>query len=120
MSVSSSWSRRFSSISLPRVSTDEREELILSRVLPSRSLKNSVVLVKIPIITASQVKSPGERVSQIQVRISSGFGAFAGMTGRRSGNEKEAFEGSPSGCEEICIFLLFARSNFFCFDKGDD
>ena len=49
ISVSSSWFSRGWSIFLPMLSTEESEELILSRVFPSRSLKKPAVLVKIPI-----------------------------------------------------------------------
>ncbi|MBA7715401.1 hypothetical protein ES703_124444 [subsurface metagenome] len=65
ISVSSSSSSKASSISLPRLSTAESEELILSRVLPSRSLKNSAVLVKMPITATSRI----ERFSQSEFRI---------------------------------------------------
>jgi hypothetical protein len=53
MSVSSSFSRSSSSIFLPKVKTEDREELILSRVLASLSVKKRVVLVKIPIKASS-------------------------------------------------------------------
>lgn len=55
MSVSSSLSRRSSSIFLLMPSTDENDELILSCVLLSPFLKKPAVLVKIPIFVLTGV-----------------------------------------------------------------
>ncbi|MBA7610113.1 hypothetical protein ES703_17318 [subsurface metagenome] len=57
ISVSSSSSSRASSMFLPILSTEESEVLILSRVLPSRSLKYPAVLVKIPTAVSLGLKN---------------------------------------------------------------
>ncbi len=67
MSVFSSSSSRFSSIFLPNFSTDESEELILSRVLLSLSLKNWAVLAKIA-ITISLIDKNTSWVSFADIR----------------------------------------------------